>query len=202
MATKKSSKSSKTKTTKTTRPAVDHSHVGKCFVAFGLIITALLFGLFYYMGQAKSYVDQQKLLAFDDLVDSYLYSNFVVESEQGATVTGKGMTKDNDLYYDFIITNYEDHIPVSYKKARLHFQCHEKDSLKLKDTGCAYTYWYDEKHETSAEYLEKARIFNEATDKYIEAVSAAETEEQETALHEEYKKFCESYKDFNWLGLE
>lgn len=207
MATKKSSKSTKTKTStktaRTARPAaVDHNHVGKCFVAFGLIITALLFGFFYLLGQKPTYAEKQKLAAFDELAESYLYDTFSIEGERGATVTGSGMTDDNDLYYDFIITNYENRIPMSYQKARLHFQCHEKDSLKLKDTGCSYAYWYGDEHETSAEYREKARIFNETTDNYIEAASAAETEEQETAIHEEYKKFYESYKDFNWIGLE
>lgn len=201
MATKKSSKTSKT--TKTQKvDHVTHSSFGKLITALGLVIVMLLFGVFYLLGQKPTYAEKQKLAAFDELAESYLYDTFTIEGERGATVTGSGMTDDNDLYYDFIITNYENHIPMSYQKARLHFQCHEQDSLKLKDTGCSYAYWYGDEHETSAEYREKARIFNETTDNYVEAASAAETEEQETAIHEEYKKFCESYKDFNWLGLE
>lgn len=201
MATKKSSKSSKTTKTQKVDHAT-HSSFGRLITALGLVIVMLLFGVFYLLGQKPTYAERQKLAAFDELAKSYLYDTFSIEGERGATVTGSGMTDDNDLYYDFIITNYENHIPMSYQKARLHFQCHEQDSLKLKDTGCSYAYWYDDEHETSAEYREKARIFNETTDNYIEAASAAETEEQETAIHEEYKKFYESYKDFNWIGLE
>ena len=59
MSTKKSSKTTKyaTKSTvaKASKPAiVDHDHVGKCFVALGLVISALLFGLFYFMGRSAA----------------------------------------------------------------------------------------------------------------------------------------------------
>lgn len=188
MATKKSSKSTKTKTAKTTKATIDHNHIGKCFVAFGLIITALLFGFFYLLGQRKSYDEKQKLLAFDSLVQSYLDEEFYISGERTATVTGKGMTDDNDLYYDFVINTLENNVIMTNQKARLHFQCHEADSLKLKN-GCSKAYWYGDVVETSAEFREKSRIFNETTENYVNAINAAETEEQKEALKKEYDKF-------------
>lgn len=203
MATKKSSKSSKTKTIKTTKTAsVDHNHLGKCFIALGLVLTALLFGFFYYLGQSKTYIEKQKLLAFDGLVETYLYDHNFIEGEQVAGVLGSGLTEDNDLYYDFVVTKVEDHIPISARKGRLHFQCHEQDSLKLKDTGCAYAYWYGDWADTSTEYRETARTIVNYLDDVTARVNAAATEEEKQAIRKEYDEFMEKYKDFSWFGLE
>lgn len=203
MANKKPSKSSKTKTVKTTKTApVDHNHIGKCFIAFGLIITALLFGLFYLMGQSKTYAEKQKLLAFDGLVETYLYDQNFVEGEQVATVLGSGLTDDDDLYYDFVITKLEDHVPISARKGRLHFQCHEQDSLNLKDYGCARAYWYDDWVDTSAEYRATARTLIDYLEDTAARTSAATTESEKQTIRKEYNEFMEKYKDFSWSGLE
>ncbi|MBQ1528314.1 hypothetical protein IIZ77_01540 [Candidatus Saccharibacteria bacterium] len=151
MATKKSSKSSKTKTTKTAKPVVDHNHIGKCFVAFGLIITALLFGFFYLLGQRKTYMEKQELLAFRGLADSYISERFNVDGERTAEVTDLGVTKDKDLYADFVITRYENDTPVTKQKARLHFQCNQKPAENVAPKGCAFAYWYGEEEKVKAE---------------------------------------------------
>lgn len=202
MATKKSSKSSKTKTIKTAKPTVDHNHVGKCFVAFGLIITILLFGFFYLLGQRKTYMEKQELLAFRGVVDRMLYEEFEIKGERVASIVGDlGMTKDNDLYADFVIQKYLDHVPQSYQKARIHFQCHEKDSLKLKD-NCSHAYWYGEEIETSAEFREKYATYLNETNRLIDEINATPEEDKSTRdsirkqlekLNEEYKPFFEQY---------
>lgn len=151
MATKKSSKSSKTKTIKTAKPTVDHNHVGKCFVAFGLIITILLFGFFYLLGQRKTYMEKQELLAFRGLADSYVYEKFAVDGERTAKVTDLGVTKDKDLYADFVITRYENNTPVTQQKGRLHFQCNQKPAGNVEPKGCAFAYWYGDEEKITAE---------------------------------------------------
>ena len=145
MATKKSSKSTKTKTAKTTRsarPAVDHSHIGKCFVAFGLIITALLFGFFYLLGQRKTYTETQEIKAFRDVADAYIQEHFAIPEERTAEITGYGITKDNDLYADFEIIKYVNHVALSKQPARLHFQCHDENNQPKEH--CSFAYWYGE----------------------------------------------------------
>lgn len=200
MATKKSSQS-KTKTTKNTKSAVDHNHIGKCFVAFGLIITVLLFGFFYLLGQRKTYMEKQELLAFRGAVETMIYDKFEVEGERAATVTGFGMTNDNDLYADFVIQKFVDHVPQSYQKARIHFQCHEKDSLKLKD-NCAHAYWYGDEVETSAEFRAKYQTYineiNRLTDEYNatpeeDTATRDSIVKQEEKLFSDYKAFFDDY---------
>ena len=136
MATKKSSKSSKTKTIKTAKPTVDHNHIGKCFVAFGLIITVLLFGFFYLLGQRKTYMEKQELLAFRGVVDTMIGEQFNIEGERSAQVTDLGVTKDNDLYADFVIIKYENNTPISRQPARIHFQCNQEPKENI-----AYIYF-------------------------------------------------------------
>ena len=84
------------------------------------IITALLFGFFYLLGQRKTYMEKQELAAFRSLADSYVYEKFTVDGERTAEVTDLGVTKDKDLYADFVITRYENDAPVTKQKARLY----------------------------------------------------------------------------------
>lgn len=202
MATKKTSR--KIKTTRQTKPAaVDHNHIGKCFVAFGLIITALLFGFFYLLGNKKSYMEKQEILAFRSLAESYIYSQFDIEGERATSVVDYGMTKDRDLYVDFVIETLENKVPTAYQKARLHFQCREEDSLKLRKDGCAKALWYDDEvHYTSNEYQTKYRAYIEKMEETTDRVNAAETEEKKAAIQAEFDEFTKSYKDFNWNAYE
>lgn len=150
MATKKSSQS-KTKTTKNTKSAVDHNHIGKCFVAFGLIITVLLFGFFYLLGQRKTYMEKQELLAFRGVVDTMIGEQFNIEGERSAQVTDLGVTKDKDLYADFVIIKYENNTPISRQPARIHFQCNQEPKENIAYIGCGHAYWYGEEEPISAE---------------------------------------------------
>lgn len=198
MATKKSSKSHKTKTTKSS--PVDHNHLGKCFIALGLVLTALLFGFFYYLGQSKTYSEQQKLLAFDSLVESYLNEDFTIDGKQSPIVTGSGLTDDNDLYYDFVIAEYDNHTIVSFRPARLHFQCHEQDSLKLKTTGCSRAYWQGDWESTSAEYQAASREFYTLSETLTARANATEDQAEQAAIKKEYQaaydKFIAAIKKY------
>ena len=139
MANKKSSKSPKTKTIKTQKvDHATHSSFGKLIAMLGLIIVMLLFGVFYLIGQRKTYMESQEILAFRSVVDVMIDEQFATEGERSAQVTGLGITDDKDLYADFIITKYEDHTPVAQQKARLHFQCQNLQPGQ----NCAHAYWY------------------------------------------------------------
>lgn len=144
MATKKSSKSSKTKTQKVDHAT--HSSFGKLITALGLVIVMLLFGVFYLLGQRKTYMESQEVLAFRSVVENMLYGEFA-NDEQGAYVTGLGVTDDKDLYADFVLVKYTDHTPVSQQKARIHFQC-----KSYREYGsCAHAYWYGDWEDISEE---------------------------------------------------
>ena len=143
MVTKKSSqKTAKTKTIKKAAPIkVDHNYFGKCFVAFGLIITALLFGFFYYMGQAKTHQEEKELEAFETLARTYIYDAYSEEGETAAHLDKIGVTADDDLYLEFTVTKYEDHVPTTRRKQRVHFQCDELEQENAKADGCAMAGW-------------------------------------------------------------
>ena len=142
-------------------------YLGACFIALGAIIGFLIIELYCFsaLNKPQSYLDRQKTLAFDDLVDSYIYEMFSdPDKQQAAAVTGSGITEDDDLYVDFVITKYEDRfIPISRKNARLHFQCHDENGEK--SNGCSFAYWYGEEVETSEEEREEVRkLVDEGSD--------------------------------------
>ena len=151
MATKKSTKSKiKPKTAKATYSPVNASYCGKCFVALALIITMILFGLFYYMGRSKTSLEAQEVQAFRSLAESYINEKFSIDGVQSATTTNVGVTKDKDLYVDFVITKYEDHVPTARQNARLHFQCNNNQT-NITSSNCAHAYSYDDWVEVSEE---------------------------------------------------
>lgn len=193
MATKKSSRQ-KSKTVKHT-PA-EAQKIGKLVVIFGVLLACIL-GVFFYIKSNKglSYADQQRIHAFDGLAKNYLYQTFTKDGEQTAVMTGSGITDDNDLYADFVIEKFEDHIIVSYQKARLHFQCHKKDSLEFKD-GCSYAYWYDEEKETSDASRDAQKAFYEAIEEYTDAVENEEEESVLNTLKDAYNKALEKVKPY------
>lgn len=183
MTTRKSPKPSKTKSTKTIKTSVDHNHIGKCFVAFGLIITALFFGIFYLIGQRKTNLESQKVQAFDNLVREAISAKFSVDGEQTAEIGNTGITKDGDLYTDFTIVKYENNVPTAKQPARIHFQCQNRDS-SIK--GCAHAYWYGDWQITSDEYRSAYREFLDLTEAHVKKSNAATTDEERELLEKEY----------------
>ncbi len=153
MATKKSTKSkTKSNTSKTTKSAaVDPNYCGKCFVALALIITALLFGLFYYMGQAKTHEESKRLEAFETLARAYIYDNYSKEGVEVADLDNIGITEDDDLYLEFTVTKYEEHVPTLHRKQRIHFQCDDNDQPNAIKIGCGLATWIGEWEEVSKE---------------------------------------------------
>lgn len=151
MATKKSSKSKNTKTIKRQAAAVDHNHIGKCFIVIGLILTALIFGFCYYMSEAKTEADKQKIQAFDGLVSNMLYEDNSIEGERGVVVGETGITDDGDLYVDFVKVKYENDVIVAKQPARIHFQCNQKTTEDYAPIGCAHAYWYGDWEEVAEE---------------------------------------------------
>lgn len=108
-------------------------------VTLGLVVAVLALMVVRLSGQQINYQESQKLQAFEGVVSELIYNEFAIEGEQAASVDGFGVTDDKDLYADFTITKYEDHVPMLRRKARLHFQCDQKTDQK---DGCAHAYWY------------------------------------------------------------
>lgn len=166
----------------------------------GVIVIGLLIAVAFLVKNQKTYEEEKRLQAFETLANYYIdeLSMYSEESREGkiATLTGIGVTDDNDLYFDFIITNYKDHVPVSTQDGRLHFQCDNR-SGKVVGTnnpeGCALAYWYGEETETPLEFQETYR-------KYIEDSESAVNLCNESAVEDEsgnisYSAECEAKRE-------
>lgn len=187
MATKKS-----TKPTKSKHLEMEHRRIGKLVVIFGVLLICILAVFFYVKGDLfNNYENQQKLQAFDGLLKEYIYNRFEEEG-QTARVTGTGITKDKDLYADFIVTKYEDHVPMATRKGRLHFQCHDENS-KPKENGCSQAYNFDEWTETSEKYRSDYREYLEIMEEYTEKGNATKSDEELEAIQKEYKEVTKKY---------
>ena len=160
MVTKKSSKSKKPICT-------NNVTFGKCFVGLALIIAALLFGLFYYMGQAKTHFEAKKLEAFETIARSYIYDNYTKsDGSEVANLTQIGVTDDDDLYLEFDVTKYdENHVPTLRRRQRVHFQCHDLEQPNSKPLGCAMAGWASEWEDVAEEEKEANRKFLESLPK-------------------------------------
>lgn len=120
------------------------------------------------------------------------------EDGKSAFVTGYGVTDDKDLYADFIMTEYEDHVPIRYKKARLHFQCDQKTD-RISD--CSHALWAEKEWtETSEEYRAEYRSYNDAVEALVDRYNSTEDEsEREKIIEEEKeldKKFDKSFFEY------
>ncbi len=137
MATKKTSRTTKTskRTTKTPKqPEFDYTRFGSLFVAIGLVIAGLLFGLFYYMGQAKTHSEIKKLEAFQSLADYFVESLANEEAGETTYATRIGLTEDDDIYFDILRTKHENSIPTATRNERVYLQCRDRDT----NQNCAY----------------------------------------------------------------
>lgn len=146
MVTKTSQRKSSSKATK----HAEAWHLGAIYIALGLIIATLATAVLYLAKNHASYADRQKVLAFESLIDGYLYEEFTVPGERTIIVEGSGVTEDRDLYTDFTIINYQGGTPVTKQPARVHFQCHDENGRE-KTNGCAHAYWYGDIVETTEE---------------------------------------------------
>ena len=162
-------------------------------IALGIATVGLAVAVGWLTSTRISYQESQELQAFEGLASAYIYNSFAIDGEQTATIDDIGVTDDKDLYVDFIITKYEDHVPQANRKSRLHFQCDQKTD---KSSGCAHAYWYGDWEETTEEYRAMYRAYIDKTEALTEAYNAAETDEereeilaQEQALYDEYKDF-------------
>ena len=187
MATKKSTKKTKIKTTKPKAASVDFNQIGKCFVAVGIVFAALLFALFYYMGQAKTHGEAKRLEAFSTLANAYVDNisgfNETSGTYETAVLTDIGVTDDDDLYLEYEITRTDaEHVPIARSNRRAHFQCkdHEKN--------CAIAGWADEWEKVSLEEQNAWRRYITETERYVEASNNATTEEEREALKKEYQE--------------
>lgn len=187
MATKKISRLPKSKHTE-----MERKRVGKLIVIFGVLLICILAVFFYVKGDLlTNYENKQKLQAFDSLLEQYIYNRFE-EDGQTAKVTGTGITKDKDLYADFVIAKYEDHIPIATRKGRLHFQCHD-ENFKLKENGCSQAYDFGEWTDTSEKYRSDYREYLKIMEEYTEKGNATKSDEELEAIQKEYKKVTQKY---------
>lgn len=139
-----------------------------------------------------SYQESQELQAFKGLAGSYIYEQFYRENEQTANMTGIGVTDDKDLYVDFTVTKFEDHVPQANQKGRMHFQCSQKTDRK---SGCAHAFWYGEWEDTGEEYRTAYREYIDAIESLVEAYNAAETDEERATIRQEQQALYDKYKD-------
>ena len=176
----------------------------------GIFCAGLIVAVIFLAENQKTPEERKRLVAFEPLASAYI-DHLSMYSEDGkagkaARATDIGVTDDNDLYIDFTITETENHVPVSTRPGRLHFQCDDHSGLVItgglnengapKEAGCAFAYWYGDAEETSPEFREKYRHYIEEIERITEAANSAETEEEINALHEEMEALNEEYKDF------
>ena len=189
MVKKKSSPKSKTTPSKSSKKAalVEANHCGKCFIALGAVILVLLGMIFCLSKNQKSNLENQEAIAFEGVVSRMISEEYFIEGERAAIVTGLGISDDNDLYADFIITKYEGHIPISNQPARIHFQCHEADDVwKFKD-NCAHALWVGDIAETSEEYRSAYRTYIEKIEASVEKYNSTDNESEREKILEEQK---------------
>ena len=161
-------------------------------MALGVATVGLTIATGWLASTRVSYQESQELQAFKGLADSYIYEQFYRENEQTANMTGIGVTDDKDLYVDFTVTKFEDHVPQANRKGRMHFQCNQKTDRK---SGCAHAFWYGEWEDTSEEYRTAYREYIDAIESSVEAYNAAETDEERAEIEEQRKALYEKYKD-------
>ena len=157
------------------------------------LIGALIGFRVYRENTALKYQEEQELQAFRGLASSYISTLFEKEGEQTGNLTDIGVTEDGDLYADFVITKYEDHVPQSTQKARLHFQC---DGKTDRVSGCAHAFWYGEEEATSEEYREKYSFYIKETERLVDAYNSSDSEEERTSIREEQEALAKEYEDF------
>ncbi|MBR3256745.1 hypothetical protein IKG02_00425 [Candidatus Saccharibacteria bacterium] len=203
----KSSKKSKTPSSKASKPTRTSNYKSACncpsylclSIFLGLLLVLSLLFNICLSKDRKTYEEQKRLIAFEPLASSYIYNLYENDPSKVATATGVGITEDDDLYIDFYVTEYDNHVPLSTKKARLHFQC-DDHSGKVFGTdspdGCAFAYWYDEPKALPEEYQEKSRAFYEKAEEYTSRVNSAETEEEKQAIREEMGAWYEGQRPF------
>ena len=168
----------------------------------GVIVIGLLIAVAFLVKNQKTYEEEKRLQTFETLANYYIdeLSMYSEESREGktATLTGIGTTDDNDLYFDFTITNYKDHVPVSTQDGRLHFQCDNR-SGKVVGTNnpesCALAYWYGDETETPAEFQEAYKNYMEELESIVsfcnETDSGDECEAKREQLSEKYANLAE-----------
>jgi len=199
MTTKNKKPISKSSTLRKSPAANNRFAILFAIVAFISLATVASISFILGTHKSKTYMEQQELLAFRGLADQYAYNQFFIEGQQAASVTGLGMTDDNDLYADILITKIDNRIPISRRKARLHFQCHEADSLKLKD-GCAYAWWYGDWEDTSAEYREAYQNYIDKITSYADEFNSLSEDDQlgeaGNIIHQKLEALNEEYDDF------
>ena len=155
-----------------------------------LLVVVSAFAIYFYKNQ-RTYEEEKRLAAFESLANSYIYDLAMFEDKENksATITGYGITEDDDYYIDFIIFYYKDQVPEATQKARLHFQCKNSN-------GCAQAYWYDEKIELPAESKEKYTHYLSEIERFTESINSAETEEEKQSIQSEMKSLNKEYESF------
>lgn len=167
---------------------------------FLCISLALNFFLFFSI---PSYQQTQELKAFKGIADSYLYETFFSEENdiiQTAMPGDLGVTDDNDLYIDFTLIKSESttHSLLSFRKARLHFQCAQ---TSVSDDSCARAFWYGDWEDTSEEFRAASRKFYIESEALTEAINSTEDETEIKRLRDEYDVLYQSYMNDYYLPL-
>ena len=163
------------------------------------VLIIILFVIIIYLAKNKiSYEDSQKIQAFESITKSYIAETLFVENEQTAKVTDFGMTDDKDLYADFVVTKYDNSVPIATRTARLHFQCandsNSNDNISAHD--CSEAYRYDDWEKTSEEYREKYRHYIDEMNHLVKEYNSAETDTERNSIKQQESDLYEQYKDF------
>lgn len=210
MTTKKSHAKTKSNSKKSTGKSCSCSCNCKIIsLILGIVVVGLLATIIFLAKNQKTYEEEKRLQAFETLANSYIdeLSMYSEENREGktATLTGIGITDDNDLYFDFTITKYDNHVPVSTQDGRLHFQCDDRSGKMIgvdAPDGCAKAYSYGEEVATSAELQETYRQYLEDAESAINLCNETQTEDESgnVAYSEECdtkrKEIIEKYTKF------
>lgn len=131
------------------------------FLIKSIIILVVIIGIGLVaiaLGRSKnsiSQLDQRELEAFESVFSKAITDEFSDEERRTtATVTGLGLSQDDDLYADFTIYYYNDNHEIAYtQNAKVYLQCEHENRKPItgtdNKTGCAFAYTYDSKVEAA-----------------------------------------------------
>lgn len=191
-------------------------------VTLTVLVIALAASTGYLFFTRKTKLDEKKIQAFESLAASSIHSGDFTENSDNITVKTLeiGVTKDNDLYIDFIYISFDnDHLPIYRQKGRVHYQCNNNSGKVIGQEndpeGCSRAYNWEDQEFFSEETRNAVKNFIDKNNEYIEKIyaisekycpsnedSCSLTEEQKEARIQEMKALDEEYKEINGDELE
>ena len=167
-------------------------------VVLGLLLCISLLANICLFKKLPTHEEEKRLEAFETIADNLIEEQVMYSEDARASRTARltdiGLSDDDDLYLDFTMTNFENHIPVSTQDGRLHFQCNKENNYVIIDNpGCALAYWYDEIKETPEDFRETYQSY--LNDLEASVALCNETMKEDESGNVEYSPECEEKRN-------